>query len=125
MGWVILSGGNFFNGTINTIQALVDVFKDAGNTRTIMFSSLVGALIAFVQRSGGVEGFIKYVNDHLEKNSENKKSNPRKKVQIFAWLTGFVIFVESSINVFLAGPYLKICSAIVEKKKSSCNVPLH
>ena len=25
MGWVILSGGNFFYGTINTIQALVDV----------------------------------------------------------------------------------------------------
>jgi len=103
MGWVILSGGNFFNGTINTIQALVDVFKDAGNTRTIMFSSLVGALIAFVQRSGGVEGFIKYVNDHLDKDSENKKSNPRKKVQLFAWLTGFVIFVESSINVLTVG----------------------
>jgi tetracycline resistance efflux pump len=103
MGWVILSGGNFFTGTINTIQALVDVFKDAGNTRTIMFSSLVGALIAFVQRSGGVEGFIKYVNNHLEKDTKNKKSNPRRKVQLFAWLTGFVIFVESSINVLTVG----------------------
>ena len=68
IGWVILSDGNFFTGTINTIQALVDVFKDAGNTRTIMFSSLVGALIAFVQRSGGVQGFIKYVNDHFDGN---------------------------------------------------------
>jgi Na+/H+ antiporter NhaC len=103
MGWVILSDGNFFTGTLNTIQALVDVFKDAGNTRTIMFSSLVGALIAFVQRSGGVEGFIKYVNDHLENKSQKNKSNPRKKVQLFAWLTGFVIFVESSINVLTVG----------------------
>ena len=103
MGWVILSGGNFFYGTLNTIQALVDVFKDAGNTRTIMFGSLVGALIAFVQRSGGVEGFIKYVNNYLEKKSQNNKSNPRKTVQIFAWLTGFVIFVESSINVLTVG----------------------
>ena len=103
MGWVILSGGNFFYGTLNTIQALVDVFKDAGNTRTIMFGSLVGALIAFVQRSGGVEGFIKYVNNYLEKKSQKDKSNPRKTVQIFAWLTGFVIFVESSINVLTVG----------------------
>jgi tetracycline resistance efflux pump len=103
IGWIILSGGNFFSGTLNTIQALVDVFKDAGNTRTIMFSSLVGALIAFVQRSGGVDGFIKFVNDHLDKKSQNKKSNPRRTVQLFAWLTGFVIFVESSINVLTVG----------------------
>ena len=32
MGWIILSEGHFIDGTINTIQALVDVFKDAGNT---------------------------------------------------------------------------------------------
>jgi len=103
MGWVILSGGNFFYGTINTIQALVDVFKDSGHTRTIMFGSLVGALIAFVQRSGGVEGFITYVNKYLKKLEQKKKSNPRKTVQLFAWLTGFVIFVESSINVLTVG----------------------
>jgi Na+/H+ antiporter NhaC len=103
MGWVILSDGNVFSGTINTIQALVDVFKDSGNTRTIMFSSLVGALIAFVQRSGGVEGFIKHVNKFLLTFQGEKKGNPRKIVQVFAWLTGFAIFVESSINVLTVG----------------------
>jgi len=72
MGWVILSRGNLLDGTINTIQGLVDVFKEPGNTRTIMFSSLVGALIAFVQRSGGVDGFIRYVNDHLQKREKRK-----------------------------------------------------
>ena len=66
MGWVILAKGNFLDGTIDTIQALVDVFKDPGNTRTIMFSSLVGALIAFIQKSGGVEGFIQYINKFLK-----------------------------------------------------------
>lgn len=66
LGWVILSGWNFFDGTLATIQALVDVFADAGNTRTIMFSALVGALIAFIQRSGGVEGFILKVNQFLQ-----------------------------------------------------------
>jgi Na+/H+ antiporter NhaC len=99
MGWVILSQGNFLWGTLNTIQALVDVFKDAGNTRTIMFSSLVGALIAFVQRSGGVDGFIMYINKFLIRIEEKKKTSPRKTVQIMAWLTGVAIFVESSINV--------------------------
>jgi len=103
MGWVILSHGNLFYGTINTVQGLVDVFKDAGNTRTIMFSSLVGALIAFVQRSGGVEGFIQRVNKFLVRLEQKKKSNPRKTVQLLAWLTGILIFVESSINVLTVG----------------------
>ena len=103
MGWIILSHGNFLAGTINTIQAFVDVFKDPGNTRTIMFSSLVGALIAFVQRSGGVEGFILYVNRYLKKMESRPHSNPRITVQVLAWLTGVVIFVESSINVLTVG----------------------
>ncbi len=103
MGWVILSGGNLFDGTVNTIQGLVDVFKDPGNTRTIMFSSLVGALIAFIQRSGGVEGFIHRVNTFLINLEQKRNSNPRKTVQLLAWLTGVLIFVESSINVLTVG----------------------
>ena len=103
IGWVILSGGNLFDGTINTVQGLVDVFKDAGNTRTIMFSSLVGALIAFVQRSGGVEGFINRVNSFLLRLEQRDKTNPKVVVQMLAWLTGVLIFVESSINVLTVG----------------------
>jgi len=103
MGWVILSNGNFLYGTINTLQAMVDVFQDAGNTRTIMFSSLVGALIAFVQRSGGVEGFIISINKFLKKIEKRKRTSPRKTVQIMALLTGVAIFVESSINVLTVG----------------------
>ena len=86
-----------------SIQALVDVFKEPGNTRTIMFSSLVGALIAFIQHSGGVDGFIKYVNRFLEKIEQKPGGNSRRVVQILAWLTGSAIFVESSINALTVG----------------------
>ena len=99
IGWVILNHWNFFHGTLATIQALVDVFKEPGNTRTIMFSSLVGALIAFIQRSGGVDGFVGRVNRFLAK----RKGNNRRLVQIIAWLTGASIFVESSINALTVG----------------------
>lgn len=103
LGWIILSGGNFIDGTTSTIQALVDVFKDSGNTRTIMFSCLVGALIAFIQRSGGVEGFIKYINKLLIFMEKKKIGNSRVIVELLAWLTGVLIFVESSINVLTVG----------------------
>jgi len=103
LGWVIISNFNPLTGTVATIQALVDVFKDSGNTRTIMFSSLVGALIAFVQRSGGVEGFVKNINTLVEKLEKKKSGNSRVIVQLLAWLTGVLIFVESSINVLTVG----------------------
>ncbi len=102
LGWMILSDWHPLTGTLATIQALVDVFKEAGNTRTIMFSALVGALIAFIQRSGGVHGFVEVISKKLEQKQTHSTQN-RRRVQLFAWLTGFVIFVESSINVLTVG----------------------
>lgn len=103
LGWIILSKGNFLTGTVSTIEALVNVFKEPGNTRTIMFSSLVGALIAFIQRSGGVEGFVNLINRFLHYLEKKKFGNSRTIVQLIAWLTGTSIFVESSINSLTVG----------------------
>jgi Na+/H+ antiporter NhaC len=103
LGWVIINGFNPLSGSFDTIQALVDVFQDAGNTRTIMFCALVGALIIFIQRSGGVEGFIQQVSKLLERYEQKQTGSNRIVVQFLAWLTGVLIFVESSISVLTVG----------------------
>ncbi|MCZ7611566.1 MAG: sodium:solute symporter [Ignavibacterium sp.] len=103
LGWIILSGGNLISGTTATIQALVDVFTEPSNTRTIMFSCLVGALIAFIQRSGGVAGFVNLINRLLTYLENKKIGKSRKIVQLLAWATGTAIFVESSINTLTVG----------------------
>ena len=103
LGWLIIDAWNPLTGTFDTIQALVDVFKDDGNTRTIMFSALVGALIIFIQKSGGVEGFILKISQLLEKQEQKKAGNNRIIVQFLAWLTGLLIFVESNISVLTVG----------------------
>jgi len=103
LGWIIIDGGNVLQGSLDTIQALVDVFQDPGNTRTIMFCALVGALILFIQRSGGVEGFILRVNKRLERLAGESEGKQRFWVQLFATLTGLVLFVESSISVLTVG----------------------
>jgi tetracycline resistance efflux pump len=103
LGWVIIDDFNLLQGSLDTIQALVNVFADAGNTRTIMFCALVGALIIFIQRSGGVEGFILRVNRLLERYEKKKSGSNRVVVQFLAWLTGVLIFVESSISVLTVG----------------------
>nr|HQU59810.1 sodium:solute symporter [Saprospiraceae bacterium] len=103
LGWLIIDHYNPIQTSFDTIEALVNVFQDAGNTRTIMFCALVGALIIFVQRSGGVEGFIKHVNRILERYEKRKAGSNRIVVQFLAWLTGLFIFVESSISVLTVG----------------------
>jgi Na+/H+ antiporter NhaC len=103
LGWLIIDGFNPLQGSLDTIEALVNVFQSPGNTRTIMFCALVGALIIFIQRSGGVEGFIIRVNRLLERYEKKKSGSNRIVVQFLAWLTGLLIFVESSISVLTVG----------------------
>ncbi len=103
LGWMIIADWNFLDGTLASIQALVDVFKDAGNTRTIMFGALVGALIVFIQRSGGVEGFIIFVQKVLARYEAKRPGKNKQLILFFTWLTGLLIFVESSISVLTVG----------------------
>ncbi|MEO0733736.1 MAG: Na+/H+ antiporter NhaC family protein [Bacteroidota bacterium] len=103
LGYVILAGGNPWLGFLDTLQGLVDVFADAGNTRTIMFCALVGALIVFMQRSGGVAGFIARVERSLRKYEARRDGAGRIVVQLLAWITGALVFVESSISVLTVG----------------------
>ncbi len=103
LGWVIINDYNFLTGTLAAIESLVMVFQSPGNTRTIMFCALVGALIIFIQKSGGVEGFIARVNRLLEYYETRKAGSNRIVIQFLAWLTGLLIFVESSISVLTVG----------------------
>ena len=103
IGWVILSDWNFLEGSFATLQAFVDVFADPGQTRTIMFGALVGALIVFINRSGGVEGFIRRLERILARYEARKSGSNRVIVQFLAWLTGVLIFVESSMSVLTVG----------------------
>lgn len=103
LGWLILSNFRLLDGTLATIQALVDVFSSAGNTRTIMFCALAGALIILIQRSGGVQGFIIVIQRYLERFEGKNTTSSRIIVQLLAWLTGLLIFVESNISVLVVG----------------------
>ncbi len=103
LGLLIVVEGDFVEAFMATIDSFVHVFQDAGNTRTIMFSSIIGALILFIQRSGGVAGFIKWVSQLLEVQDGQISSTMKIKVQLMAFLTGLFIFVESSISSLTVG----------------------
>ncbi len=103
IGWVIINGWNPLSGTIATLQGLVDTFKSDGNTRTVIFTLLVGALIAFIQKSGGVKGFIIHITGYLENLEKKKTGSNRIFIQFLAGITGILIFVETNISILTVG----------------------
>ncbi|MEM7727680.1 MAG: Na+/H+ antiporter NhaC family protein [Pseudomonadota bacterium] len=103
-GYLILAGGNPVAATFDTIDAAVAVFSDAGNTRIILFTLVVGALIALIQRSGGVAGFIAGLLAWLERRTKTADAkNQRVVVELLALATGLLLFIESNISILTVG----------------------
>jgi len=103
-GYLIIAGGHPLTGTLDTINSFVAVLTDTGNARMVMFSLIIGPLIALVQRSGGVEGFVGHILRFLERSSaKHSDRGNRKIVESLAALTGLMIFIESNISLFTVG----------------------
>lgn len=98
LGYIIVESWNPINGFVSTADAMVAVFKNDGSTQTIIFTLLIGSLIAFIQRSGGVEGFISFISKKL-----SEKPGSVKRVQLWAAITGILVFVESNISALTVG----------------------
>lgn len=98
VGYLIIKEGNLFDGFLSTIGAFVDVFQSKGNTRTIILTLIIGAMIQLIKYSGGINGFIEWVQKRLD-----GKSNFKGKIQATSALTGFLIFVESNISILTVG----------------------
>ena len=109
LGWTIINGWNPLTGFIQTVNTLVAVFEDADNTRVILFSAMIGAIITFTQFSGGMKGFVNWV---VGKGLVDTK----KSAGLLAWFLGFIIFIESSICVLVSGA---VCRPIFDKVRVS------
>jgi len=81
----------------------VEVFKNPGNTKTIMFSALVGALLIFIQYSGGVQGFTNWMERLLTRIENKGKQRSRITVELLALATGILLFIETSISSLTVG----------------------
>ena len=98
IGYIIITGGNIFEGVILTLDKTIDVFASAGNTRTILFTLLIGSLIQLIKVSGGINGFV-----HRIQKLILQSKNPKSRLQVAAGLTGFLIFIESNISILTVG----------------------
>ena len=96
IGATLLSDFNPLLGLASGFDTVINVFSDAGDTRVLIFTLLIGALITTIEKSGGVSGFVAYL--------ENRKwVHTGFRAQILACMTGIVIFIESNITLLVAG----------------------
>jgi tetracycline resistance efflux pump len=96
LGWTILMGWNPVAGLGGAIEGGVAVLGDAGNARVILFTLVIGALIATVEASGGVRGFVVWLE-------ERRWVTTGRRARVLAWVIGVIIFIESNITTLVAG----------------------
>lgn len=105
VGWIAMSGGNPLVGLAETVRCIVGVFEDNSSTEVILFSLLVGSLMALIQRSGGVGGFVRWA-------AKRKLGSSHRVVGVLAWFIGLAVFIESNITCLTVGT---ICRPLADK----------
>jgi Na+/H+ antiporter NhaC len=96
LGCFILEGFNPLAGLTVGLDAVVNVFSDAGDAKVLIFTLLIGSLIATIEHSGGVRGFVHFLESR-------RWVHTGVRAQFLAWVTGLVIFIESNITLLVAG----------------------
>jgi len=85
-----------FSAFLGSIERVISIFSSPGNARLLIFSLLIGALLAYVRNSGGVTAMVnKLVSKGVAKS--------KRQVGSVTVLTGMFIFIESNLSVLTAG----------------------
>ena len=96
LGATILAGGDPLVGLADGIERMVAVLGSPGDARVVLFTLVIGALITTIEASGGVKGFVQWLE-------QRRWVDRPVRAQLLAWVIGVVVFIESNITVLVAG----------------------
>lgn len=97
--WVAQTQLAHFNpalGFLNSFERLVWVLNSPDNARIILFSLLVGVLLALLRSSGGVTALVANL-------SARGLANTPRQAALLPSLIGVAIFIESNLSILTAG----------------------
>ncbi len=79
-----------------TLERIIAVFEDKDNARILIFSLMIGALLAYIRQSGGVTAMVNsIINRGVARNS--------RQAAMLTTGVGAAVFVESNLSVLTAG----------------------
>ncbi len=100
-GLLVLNGYNPFTAFTALFNGTIEQFAQGWITKTLLFTLFVGAIITLLEQSGAVKSFVAFLDRY------SKKIDSPIGAQMLAYVTGVVIFIESSITSLVAGTVAK------------------
>ena len=102
-GWI-----GIFTGFIRVLDTyILDSLKDSGHLSVILFSLLIGALVAVISKNGGMAGVVKRIT---------KYATTRRSGQFATYFLGIAIFFDDYANTLVVGNTMK---SVTDKLKIS------
>ncbi|MCG7530975.1 sodium:proton antiporter [Psychrobium sp. MM17-31] len=94
--WMLNAQLDVVQGAKDTLGNLWDVVSSDGNRRIIIFSLLIGALLALMKQSGGVNAFV----DGL---AQKRLVTNQRQASLLPSVIGTSIFTDTNLSMFTAG----------------------
>ncbi len=96
-GLLILNDFSFSLAAFAVFDLFYELLTTPWILKTLAFSILVGSVLSLIEASGGVGGFVNYMQ-----NQKALVKSPRSAL-LLSYAIGVVIFIESSITALIAG----------------------
>lgn len=94
------AGHSWLLSPLNTVDRIMDSATSPGNARILVFSLVVGALMAFMRDSGGVSALVnRLVSSGI--------ATSKRRVGSATFITGALVFIESNLSVLTAGIFAR------------------
>ncbi|MEZ4885564.1 MAG: Na+/H+ antiporter NhaC family protein [Chitinophagales bacterium] len=85
----------FFWSFLHTVdEYILATFRDSDHIAIIVFSLLIGGMVAIISRNGGMAGVV---------NGLSKLSSSARSSQLVTWLMGIAIFFDDYANTLVVG----------------------
>lgn len=99
IGEIIITKGSVFPAFLRTLDDSLRVVGIKSNLEIILFSIMVGSILALIRESNGFQGFINWF--------EKKNFRGRKTLYLLTNLIGVAIFIECYSNILINGSIMR------------------
>lgn len=77
---------------------VVDALADADHVAILVFTSLLGAMVGLVTKSGGTHGIVELLAPY---------ATSRRRGQVATWVMGVLVFFDDYANTLIVGPTMR------------------
>ena len=97
LGSFILNDFSILSSISSFISLFQSLLSEPWILKTLAFALLVGGVMELIQKSGGIDGFIHFMQD------KNNIITSKRSALMLSYIIGVFIFIESTITSLIAG----------------------